>query len=38
MCYFRFLMVAGLFLVISGAALNNLPQHEEMAVKINLLR
>lgn len=38
MYYFRFLMVAGLFLVLSGAALNNFPQHEQMTMKINLLR
>ncbi len=38
MYYFRFLMVAGLFMVLSTAALQNLPQHEQVAMKINLLR
>lgn len=38
MYYYRFLMVAGLFLILSGTVLNQLPQHEPVTMKIDLLR
>ena len=38
MYYYRFLMVAGMFLILSGAAVNQLPQNEPVTMKFDLLR
>lgn len=38
MYYFRFLMVAGMFLMLSGAVVSYLPVHETGALKLDLLR
>lgn len=38
MFYYRFLLVAGMFLILSGTALHQLPQHDSVTMKIDLLR
>ncbi len=38
MFYFRFLIVTGMFLVFSGTVLSQFPVHDNVEVKIDLLR